>query len=123
MSLSRLFLTFIFLISGALPAHAMNEKERDQLLALTEWFPYMSCQDDKLFKQCYVISTSECEGMSAQSIKGCFLMNKEKWMKPSGGSLEYWKDMLTKCTASDIRAKLKGREIASRFCENRGVKK
>ena len=124
MSLFRLFLIFSFLILRPFSTFAMPEQDRDQLQTLNEWLPYVGCQDDKLFKLCYTVSTEECEGTVRELVeKSCLNYFKPKWMNPASGSLEYWKNLITECTYSEFKRRLKGREVESLFCQNRGVNK
>lgn len=116
----RLLFAFVFLIGTALPAMALTEKERDHLRMLSEWLPYVSCQQGKFMKDCYLWSEEECAGSIAASSTSCLNMYQSQLFSPVTMSVDRWQDKLVDCVQRDIKAKLKGRSIISISCKNRG---
>lgn len=102
------------------PAHALTEKEKDKLRMMSEWIPYSSCQETRYLKQCFLWSTEECEGMTEKSSLSCLNQYQSQWSNPMTASLDRWQDKIVDCVQRDIRVKLKGREISSVQCKNKG---
>lgn len=117
----RLFAVFAFLIVAAPFSLATTERERDELRMLPEWFPYVSCQEDKMLRQCYRWTTAECEGTVENSSNSCLNQHRSEWMRPGNGTYDLWSRKIVDCVIRDIKAKLKGREVESILCQNKGV--
>jgi len=103
------------------PAWALLEIEREQLRALPDWFPYVSCQEGKGLKQCFVWTRDECEAMTAQVMQSCLNMYDTQFRRADTGSLEEWRERIIACTVNDIRAKLRTRKVDSMMCRNKGM--
>ena len=120
---SRLFLLFFFLILASPTVFAMSEKERDQLRALPDWIPYVSCQEHKMLRQCVLWTQEDCELSTLNSTNSCLNLNKKDWMNPLTLTLEEWQQRIIDCVVNDTKSRFKSLIVESPACKNKGIRK
>lgn len=99
----------------------MTALERDQLRAITEWFPYVACQEQKMLRQCFVWLEEECQTVVGLSATSCLRQYQSEWMQPGNSTLDLWRQKITACTIRDVGMKMKSRSVKSLLCENKGA--
>jgi hypothetical protein len=120
---SRLFSVFILLILMAgSRAFAMSEAERDQLRGLPDWMPYISCQDTKMLRQCFMWTQEDCELSVQTSAQSCLNLYKKDWSPPISQSLDEWQRRIMDCVVRDTKNHYKNLIVESMACQNRGIK-
>ena len=119
---SRLFLVCILLIlTAGRTAFAMSEAERDQLRGLPDWMPYVSCQETKMLRQCFMWTQEDCELAIQNSAQSCLSLNKKDWSRPLSESLEVWQRRIMECVVHDTKSHYKNFIVESMACKNRGI--